>query len=172
MTIREFYSRSLYQDIDEYIGLPKSSYRVVSLALPPIVPLYNGFYTADGYFNIYSKKHRDEMRKAMGREVTKLTNPVLLDNFNGNMNHCQLFSAERGAVWASRKRVPSFGVYLFDGFMTVVDGFGMGGVRQVLFPVLREVFSGRADTLIDRNIRKQRYDYTIESQNAPLSIWR
>ena len=53
VTYDNFYAVDMFKKIKEYIGLPQSQYRVVSLGIYPAVSLYNGFYTLDGYMNNY-----------------------------------------------------------------------------------------------------------------------
>lgn len=70
-SIRTFFQPELFKQIDEYIGLPKDQYRVVSLGLYPSIPLYNGFYCVDGYSDNYSVCYKHEFRKVISNELEK-----------------------------------------------------------------------------------------------------
>lgn len=88
---QEFYSKSLFESINEYIGKPQSTYRIVSLGLPPAVALYNGFYTLDGYWSSgYPIEHKNEFGKAMEGELIK--NKKLSNTYYNWGSPCYLFS--------------------------------------------------------------------------------
>ena len=70
-TFQEFYAEELFQEIDQFIGLPKSSYRVASIGLHPAVSQYNGFYTLDTYNNFYPLTYKYEFRKIITKELEK-----------------------------------------------------------------------------------------------------
>jgi hypothetical protein len=169
MTINEFYSQELFDDISTHIGLDKSSYRVASLGIPPVIALYNGFYTVDGYFNIYPQSHRNKMIHVMRNEIKKMTEPVLIENFSGNLNHCQIFSSELGALIASHKHVPSIGVYIFDGIINILNYLHLGWVKDYIYTPVKMIFPNRVDTLFDMGIRKSRYNSVVAKSNKKIS---
>ncbi len=90
----EFYSPPLFQEIEEYIGLPQESYRVASVALYPSVPLYNGFYCIDGYSNNYAMDYKQQFRKIISKELEKSSE--LRAYFDDWGNRCYIFVAELG----------------------------------------------------------------------------
>jgi hypothetical protein len=92
LTFNQFYSSGLYRDIKAYIGKDQTKYRVASLGLHPAVALYNGFYTIDGYFNNYPKKHKDEFYLIMKDELSK--NKTAEDFFRNFGSVCVILSDE------------------------------------------------------------------------------
>jgi hypothetical protein len=52
-TWKQYYDKKLFQEIGDYIAIPKSEYRVASIAIHPVSALYNGFYNLDGYLSNY-----------------------------------------------------------------------------------------------------------------------
>lgn len=86
------FSAQLFHEIDQYIGLPKSSYRTLSLGLEPNVALYNGFYTLDSYQNYYPLSYKHSFRKIIEKELDK--NKKLKAIFDTWGNKCYVFSAE------------------------------------------------------------------------------
>ena len=55
ITFDEFYSAELFRDIQGQIGESPSSYRVLSVGMPPGVALYNGFHTLDAYLGTFPR---------------------------------------------------------------------------------------------------------------------
>ena len=70
MTMKHFYSPTLFSDIKNYIAIPESQYRLVSIGLHPSITLYNGFHVLDGYF-IYSVEYKQAFRVIIEKELTK-----------------------------------------------------------------------------------------------------
>lgn len=90
----EFYAEDVYEQVEEYIGKDKSTYRTVSLGITPAAALYNGFYCLDGYSNMYSLEYKHEFRETMAKELDKLEElRVYFDTWG---NRCYLFNAETG----------------------------------------------------------------------------
>ncbi len=92
ISYKTFFDDELFIDIDNYIGIDKEDYRVVSLGLHPSVATYNGFYSLDSYQNIYPKKYKDKFRKIIEGELNK--NEDLRIYFDEWGNRCYLFSSE------------------------------------------------------------------------------
>ncbi|MBL0074091.1 MAG: hypothetical protein IPP34_20745 [Bacteroidetes bacterium] len=86
------YSQDLCQQIKEYIGLPPSAYRVLSLGMEPNVAIYNGFYTLDSYQNYYPLNYKHAFRKIIAAELDK--NAFIRKNFDTWGNRCYVFSDE------------------------------------------------------------------------------
>ncbi|MGM8364071.1 DUF6044 family protein [Virgibacillus sp. W0181] len=70
-TLKEFYSEELFNEIDDYIGEDKSSYRVVSIGIHPTIAQYNGFYTLDTYNNSFPLEYKREFREIIEPELEK-----------------------------------------------------------------------------------------------------
>lgn len=70
-TYAQYYSVPLFEEINRYIGQPKSAYRVASLGVNPAVAAFNGFYTLDGYQNSYDVNYKHEFRKIIAKELEK-----------------------------------------------------------------------------------------------------
>ena len=70
MTIKQFYSTNLFDDIKKFIGKPLSEYKVVGFGLFPSIALYNGFNVLDGYL-IYSQTYKNKFRKVISGSFLK-----------------------------------------------------------------------------------------------------
>lgn len=90
----EFYAEDVYEQVEEYIGKDKSTYKTVSLGITPAAALYNGFYCLDGYSNMYSLEYKHQFREVMAKELEKLEE--LRAYFDTWGNRCYLFNAETG----------------------------------------------------------------------------
>jgi hypothetical protein len=91
ISYNQFYSSDLFEDIKNFINKPQDSYRVVSVGLYPAVPLFNGFYTIDGYYSEgYPLEHKKIMGKMQEEELKK--NPALASTFYDWGSPCYLFS--------------------------------------------------------------------------------
>ena len=90
----DFYAVDVFEQIDEFIGEEKESYRTVSLGLTPAAALYNGFYCLDGYSNMYSLEYKHEFRKIIEKELDK--NEAVRLYFDNWGNRCYLLNSETG----------------------------------------------------------------------------
>jgi len=90
-TYKQFFDVELFSQIDKYIGRSKDSYRVVSIGILPSVALYNGYYTLDGYVNIYPLAYKSQFRKIISKEIEKSKG---LGGFDGWGNRCYIFASE------------------------------------------------------------------------------
>jgi hypothetical protein len=93
-SFQRFFAPDLFTEIDQFIGKPKDSYRVVSIGMHPTVAQFNGFYTLDGYLTNYSLSYKREFRGIISPELNK--NAQIRDYFDGWGNRCYVFSAELG----------------------------------------------------------------------------
>ena len=100
MTMDNYYSPKLFNDIKKWIGKDQSTYRLGSIGLHPAVPAYNGFYTIDGYSNFYSLEHKLDFRTIIEPEIKN--NKHLLYKFDAWGNRCYLFSLELLDKWNHR----------------------------------------------------------------------
>ncbi len=101
LTFAEFFSPALFGDIREFIASPPGSYRVASLGLYPTIPLYNGFYTVDGYWVNYPLEYKHRFRRVIAGELAK--DPTLATYFDQWGSRCYLFSAELGREYLYTK---------------------------------------------------------------------
>ena len=92
LSFQSYFAEHLFQEIDNYIKIPKENYRVVSIGLPPTIAQYNGFYTLDGYQNNYPLSYKTKFRKVIAGELAKSAR--LRQYFDGWGNRCYLFSAK------------------------------------------------------------------------------
>ncbi len=91
---KAFFDEKLFTEIDQFIDLPKESYRVVSLGMHPSVAQYNGFYTLDRHASLYDLRYKHQFRCIMANELKK--SAPLLKEFDHFGNRCYLYSAELG----------------------------------------------------------------------------
>ena len=93
-SFKQFYATEQFEDIDQYIGAPKSSYRVASIGLHPAIAQYNGFYTLDTYNNYYPLEYKHQFRKIIAAELDK--NATLKEYFDEWGGRCYIFVDELG----------------------------------------------------------------------------
>lgn len=70
-TYKEFIDTDLFSSIDNYIGKPKESYRVVSVGIHPSISLINGFFTLDSYLVLYPLAYKHQFRDVIKDEIEK-----------------------------------------------------------------------------------------------------
>jgi hypothetical protein len=92
ISYRQFYSEELFQEISNFIGRPKSAYRVVSLGIHPGIAQYSGFYTLDGYFSSYPLEYKHPFRQVIAPELEK--SERWREYFDGWGSRVYLFSSE------------------------------------------------------------------------------
>ncbi|MDF2606929.1 MAG: putative rane protein [Bacillales bacterium] len=93
-SFKQFYATNQFEEIEQFIGKPKSSYRVVSIGLHPAIAQYNGFYTLDTYNNFYPLTYKHQFRKIIAPELKK--NRVLRKYFDKWGGRCYIFVDELG----------------------------------------------------------------------------
>jgi hypothetical protein len=89
-----FFDKKLFSEINDFIGLPKDSYRVVSLGMHPSAAQYNGFFTLDLHASLYDLRYKHQFRKIMAAELAKSS--IVQKEFDLFGNRCYLYSAELG----------------------------------------------------------------------------
>lgn len=95
--IENFFAKKQFSEIKNYINKPIESYRVASVGLHPSISLYNGFYTADGYFVNYPLDYKKKFRNVISRELDKDNN--LKSYYDDWGNRVYLFSSELGRTF-------------------------------------------------------------------------
>jgi hypothetical protein len=100
-TVKQFYATTQFNEIANYIGKPKSSYRVASIGIHPAIAQYNGFYTLDTYNNFYPLSYKHEFRKIIAKELEK--SPELKSYFDQWGGRCYLFIAQLGKHYEFKK---------------------------------------------------------------------
>lgn len=88
----EYYDSNLFEEVRGAIPFAPSEYRVVGVGVVPDVLQYNGFYTLDGYLNLYPLEYKKKFRKVIEKELAK--SGSLKNYFDSWGNRCYLFSAE------------------------------------------------------------------------------
>lgn len=104
ITIDNFYSQNLFEEIENWIDKPKSIYKVGSIGLHPAVSAYNQFYTIDGYSNYYNINHNIRFRDIIEPE---LKNNYILNKFDHWGNRCYLFSKDLLTKWDHKNKIIS-----------------------------------------------------------------
>jgi hypothetical protein len=100
-SFKEYYAVHQFEEIDDYIGKPKQSYRVASIGLHPAIAQYNGFYTLDTYNNFYPLTYKHKFRKIIEKELAK--NSQLKKYFDTWGGRCYIFVDELGKNYDFRK---------------------------------------------------------------------
>tara|TARA_B100000315_G_C14535721_1_gene568339 strand:+ start:48 stop:1340 length:1293 start_codon:yes stop_codon:yes gene_type:complete len=73
---KHYFAEENFNSIKKTIGLPIDSFRVLSIGLHPTVASFNGFYTLDGYHNVFPNDYLIPFNKIHEKEINK--NPHLL----------------------------------------------------------------------------------------------
>ncbi|TFG26762.1 hypothetical protein EU527_19355 [Candidatus Thorarchaeota archaeon] len=94
ITYKEFFAEDLFQKIENDIGLPQDSYRVLCIGFHPSISQFNGFYTLDGYSNNYPLEYKHQFRNIIGYELAK--DAQLQDYFDNWGSRCYVLIAELG----------------------------------------------------------------------------
>ena len=97
MTMNQYYAPPLFNEIKNWIGEDQSKYRVGSIGLHPAVPVFNGFFTIDGYSGYYDLDYKLKFREVIEPELNKF--PKQLDKFDNWGNRCYLFVSELLPLW-------------------------------------------------------------------------
>ena len=100
-SFKQFYATAQFQEIEQYIGKPQSSYRVASIGIHPSIAQYNGFYTLDTYNNFYPLAYKHQFRKIIASELDK--NPTLKKYFDTWGGRCYIFVSELGKKYEFKK---------------------------------------------------------------------
>ncbi len=100
-TFKEFYAVDQFTEIENYIGKPQDTYRVVSIGLHPAIAQYNGFYTLDTYNNYYPLAYKHQFREIIAKELDK--NAHLKKYFDKWGGRCYIFVDELGKKYDYRK---------------------------------------------------------------------
>ena len=88
-TYRQFFASNVFSEIDDYISLPKNSYRVMSIGIHPSVAQYNGFYTLDSYQNNYKLTYKHKFRQIIEKELEK--DSTILNYFDSFGSRCYAY---------------------------------------------------------------------------------
>ncbi|MFY0592623.1 DUF6044 family protein [Roseivirga sp.] len=109
ISFNEFYSRSLFSEIREYLDDNDYS-RVVSLGFHPAVSVYNKIRSADGYLASYSLESKKAMASIIGEEIEK--DQSLKAYFNNWGSRCYFYNADIGRDFTKLNKTKSFnGLY-------------------------------------------------------------
>ncbi|GAB3794504.1 DUF6044 family protein [Virgibacillus kimchii] len=93
-TFQEFYSEELFAEVQDYIGMDPSEYRVVSIGMHPTIAQYNGFYTLDTYNNSFPLEYKHDFREVIAGELEK--SPSLKNYFDTWGGRLYMYVAEHG----------------------------------------------------------------------------
>lgn len=97
-----FFAEDIFSQIDEAIGKPKESYRVVSIGIYPAAAAYNGFYCLDGYSNNYPLTYKHIFRELIEGELEK--NDYVRMLFDTWGNRCYITTAEQANYYTFEKK--------------------------------------------------------------------
>lgn len=94
-TYRQFYDVELFNVLAEDLNIEsRTEIKVACLGMHPAVAQYNGFYTIDGYWDMYRLEYKHAFRRVISGELAK--SEEIQKYFDGWGNRCYLFSAELG----------------------------------------------------------------------------
>lgn len=93
LSYKSYYAEKLFADIKAYIGKDPSTYRVGSLLIHPVIALYNGFYTIDGYIPSYPLSYKKRFREVIARPLERASfeDRALYDSWGSK---CYLFDGD------------------------------------------------------------------------------
>jgi hypothetical protein len=102
LSFHEFFSPELFGEVKAYLGKSRQNCRVVSLGLHPVIALYNGLSTADGYWVNYPLEYKHRFRAIMAPELAR--EPALRAYFDNWGSRCYLMSHELGKQFLYTKK--------------------------------------------------------------------
>jgi hypothetical protein len=105
LSVYHFYSEELFTEISNYIGKDQKDYRVGNIGLHPAVARHNGFYTIDGYSNLYNLDHKNKIESIISQELSK--NNLLNNKFRYAGFRCYLFTSELYDIWNHKDKIIS-----------------------------------------------------------------
>lgn len=92
----QYYAPALFERVAQSIGKPQDSYRVVSLGIQPLVAVYNGFYTLDGYSTNYPLAYKYRFRPVIARNLARYPgNRKMYDEWGSK---CYLYAGNIGYI--------------------------------------------------------------------------
>lgn len=94
ITYNQYMDKELFDSIKQHIGKDTKNYKVVSVGIYPVIPSMNGFYSLDGYFQLYPLEYKHKFREIIAGELEK--DEALRVYFDDWGNKCYVFSAELG----------------------------------------------------------------------------
>lgn len=93
-SFKEYYAKDLFDSINDFIGMPKQDYRVISVGLYPEIAAASGFYTLDSYQRNYPLSYKHEFGEAIYPELSRDT--LVERYFKSWGSRCYAFSSELG----------------------------------------------------------------------------
>jgi hypothetical protein len=120
-TVSAFYAVNQFEDIANYIGQPKSSYRVASVGIHPSIAQYNGFYTLDGYMANYPLAYKYKFREIIADELEK--NERLKNIYDSSASRVYMYSHELYQI--ADKRLIRASLMNRAGNNTVINDFAI-----------------------------------------------
>ena len=152
-TYRQFFASDVFSEIDDYISLPKNSYRVISIGMHPSIAQYNGFYTLDSYQNNYKLTYKHQFRQIIEKELEKDSTILnYFDSFgarcyafvNGELDNNKFFRLGRGGIYNGDIKSLDFnwsifkemgGEYIFSSVEIVnFESLGLSFVKEFSSP--------------------------------------
>ena len=91
-TYHEFYDHELFDEIETYIGMDQSEYRIGCVVFVPAIAQANGFYTVDAYSTNYPLDYKYKFRTVIEKELDK--SATLKSYYDHWGSRCYIFSAE------------------------------------------------------------------------------
>ncbi|MBQ7833136.1 MAG: hypothetical protein IJ336_06135 [Lachnospiraceae bacterium] len=91
-TYHEFYDHELFDEIETYIGMDQSEYRIGCVGFVPAIAQANGFYTVDAYSTNYPLDYKYKFRTVIEKELDK--SATLKSYYDHWGSRCYIFSAE------------------------------------------------------------------------------
>lgn len=91
-TYHEFYDHELFEEIETYIGMDQSEYRIGCVGFVPAIAQANGFYTVDAYSTNYPLDYKYKFRTVIEKELDK--SATLKSYYDHWGSRCYIFSAE------------------------------------------------------------------------------
>ena len=92
VSYREFFDKQLFDSIKDEIDYSSDTDKVVCVGFYPSIAEYNGFYTLDGYANMYPLSYKHLFKQVIQQELDK--SEWLNNYFTKWGNRCYIFSAE------------------------------------------------------------------------------
>jgi hypothetical protein len=152
ITYSQFYSTSLFENVEKFIGTDKKTYKVVSIGMHPAIAIYNGFYTLDGYSTFYDLKYKYKFRKIIAPELEK--NEILRKYFDNWGSRVYVLSSDIKKDFLRKKNQ----TYPININLNTSALYGMGG-RYIL------------STYEIKNYKENNLEH-LNVFDDPRSIWK
>lgn len=119
ITMNQFYSQNIFDDIKKYINLPISEYKIMHIGMYPSTGIYNGFYTLDAYWANYPLEYKHAFRKIIAPQLDKSERwTKYFDNWG---SRCKLMDRSKSIELNLEQFKKMGGRYIFSSYKVIIN---------------------------------------------------